>query len=191
MRWMFQKTNEETFFWFISKTDMKYSLHCAVMEYDWSAVVWGVCEIILLGKLGCLPLDLCGLNIFKSQCGMWTVPKHRVAHGKQEVLRWAGLLLYDVTNYELMTGTADIKASLSLHHNKGHCNNEKKWKDFTWGTFTVFLHQSDKQETVVTLLAEPVIFHWRDNPRYHAGLGDREQRGHKKTTYDSNSLFAI
>lgn len=59
------------------------------------------------------------------------------------------------------------------------------------GTFTVFLHQSDKQETVVMLLAEPVFFHWRDDPRYHAGLGVREQRGHKKTTYDSKSLFAI
>lgn len=48
---------------------------------------------------------------------------------------------------------------------------------WTWGTFTVFLHQLSKQETVVTLLAEPVFFHWRDSPRYHAALGVREHEG--------------
>ena len=55
---------------------------------------------------------------------------------------------------------------------------------------TVFLQQLAKQETVVTLLAELVFFHWRDNPRYHAALGVSEQRGHKNTT-DPKSLSAI
>lgn len=32
-------------------------------------------------------------------------------------------------------------------------------------------------------LAEPVFFHWRDKPRYHAV---QEQRGHKNTTQASN-----
>lgn len=72
---------------------------------------------------------------------------------------------------QLKVSMININVSKCRRSKKGYCNNDEWENYFTWGTFTVFLQQSAKQEAVVMLLAEPVFFHWRDNPRHHAVLG--------------------